>query len=85
MKNRVTEEDIKNILKNTVINVSTVFDKCTVVTAKLPNGFIITESSACVDPANYDLGLGTDICVERITNKIWELEGYRLQCEMSDK
>lgn len=40
---------------------------------------MITESSACVDPKNFDATIGVQICKERIKNKIWELEGYRLQ------
>ncbi|MBQ3410703.1 MAG: hypothetical protein IJH30_02980, partial [Bacillus sp. (in: Bacteria)] len=48
-------------------------------------GFILTESSACVDPTNYDVKIGIQCCKERIVNKIWELEGYRLQCELTEK
>lgn len=58
--------------------------KCTVVVAQLPNGFILTESSACVDPANYDVNIGIECCKKRIIDKIWLLEGYRLQCRLSE-
>ena len=78
-QNIVTKEKIDLIVSQTKFDVTTVFDKCTVVTAKLPNGFVITESSACVDPSNYDKELGFEICKEKIINKIWELEGYKLQ------
>jgi len=81
-KNTITQEQIDTILHDSCWNVETVYDKCTVVTCKLPNGFIITESSACVDPANYNADLGEQICRERIANKLWELEGYKLQCEL---
>lgn len=80
-KNTVTEEQINEILTASKIKVKTIFKKCTLVTVKLPNGFIITESSACVDKKNYDEGLGYEICMGKIKDKIWELEGYRLQCE----
>nr|WP_254786645.1 Gp49 family protein [Cytobacillus oceanisediminis] len=76
---------MQDIIDNSIVEVQTIFDKCTVVSCQLPNGFIIVESSACVDPANYDVKLGAQICMERITNKIWELEGYRLQDELSNK
>ena len=82
MNNTVTKERIDKILENTDFSVNTVFDKCTVVSAKLPNGFVITESAACVDPKNYDKEIGISICEERIKNKLWELEGYKLQCEL---
>lgn len=83
--NTVTQSLIQDIIDNSIIEVQTIFDKCTVVSCQLPNGFIIVESSACVDPANYDVKLGGKICMERITNKIWELEGYKLQDEISNK
>lgn len=81
-KNTVTQEDIDKILEGAEAEVRTAFDKCTIVTVKLKNGFILTESSACVDPVNYDAKIGYEICLERIKNKLWELEGYRLQCKL---
>ena len=82
--NTITQEHIDKIIDKTEVQIMTVYDKCTVVTAKLPNGFVIVESSACVDKANYNEEMGAQICVERIINKIWELEGYKLQCELSN-
>lgn len=75
----ITEEYIAEILENSEFEVSTVFDKCTVVSCRLPNGFVITESSACVSPENYDAEYGADICFDKIAAKVWELEAYRLQ------
>lgn len=85
MANTVTKEQVQGILDNSKIEIQTVLKKCTVVAAQLPNGFIIVESSACVDPANYDEKLGVEICLERIKNKIWELEGYALQKCLADE
>lgn len=85
MKNKITQDDIDSILEKTHWTEREYYGKCTVVVAQLPNGFILTESSACVDPVNYDMGIGVEICKKRITNKIWELEGYRLQCEIAGK
>ena len=78
----VTKERIEEIMTKSNIVVDTVFGKCTVVSCRLPNGFVIVESSACVDPDNYDEDMGVEICLDRIENKIWELEGYRLQEEL---
>lgn len=78
----VTKDQIDNILENSKVEIQTVLDKCTLVVCQLPNGFIIVESSACVDPENYDLDLGVEICMKRITNKVWELEGYKLQSQV---
>jgi hypothetical protein len=77
--NTVTEEQVDKIFNQSLVDYSTLFGKCVVVTAKLPNGFIIVEYSACVDPANFSEEIGAEICVSRIKNKIWELEGYLLQ------
>ena len=85
MQNTVTPQQIKEIMDATKFDVKTVLGKCTVVSAQLPNGFIIVESSACVDPANYDEVLGTEICMKRIENKIWELEGYKLQSTLATR
>lgn len=60
-------------------DVITMGDKTTVVKATLVNGFEIVESSSCVDPANYSLEMGTQICKERIINKVWMLLGFLLQ------
>lgn len=81
----VTMEQIEEIIINSNITVETVFDKCTVVTCKLPNGFVIVESSACVSPENYDEKTGAEICMDKIISKVWELEGYRLQEELYRK
>jgi hypothetical protein len=82
---KITPEQIENILANSEIKIFKMFDKCTVVVCKLPNGFIITESSACVDPENFDEVMGYEICLNRIENKIWELERYALQKEVNTR
>lgn len=82
--NTVTEEHIEEIMSHSKVTVQTLFDKCTVVACQLPSGFVIVESSACVDPANYDVDMGTEICMKRIVDKVWELEGYRLQADLYD-
>lgn len=72
-----TEERVNWIIENSDISVSKVFDNCTVVSCRLPNGFVIVEYAACVNPKNYDEKMGVDICLDKITSKVWELEGYR--------
>lgn len=80
--NTVTQEHIDNLIQEAQISVKTIFNKCTVVAVELKNGFVIVESSACVDPMNYNEAMGVAICIEKIKNKLWELEGYKLQCEL---
>lgn len=78
--NAVTQEDVDNFIVE--IDTSEWKEKTTVVHATLKNGFTITESSSCVDPANYDFEIGRDICIENIKNKIWNHLGFLLQCGM---
>lgn len=78
-QNTVTTDQIAEIIEKTQFDAQTVYGKTTIVSAKLPNGFVIVESSSCVDPQNYDEKVGIEICKHRIIDKIWELEGYRLQ------
>lgn len=82
--NRVTQAQIDRLLNTAEITVETKHEKMTIVTVKLENGFLMTESSACVDPENYDEKIGAEICLEHIKNRLWELEGYCLQKEVHE-
>jgi len=83
MANTVTKEQIQSILDNSEYEVfHRVFDKQCLVVAKLPNGFTIVGESACVDASNYDEQIGFKLAVDRIKNRIWELEGYNLQNQL---
>jgi hypothetical protein len=68
MKNKVTKEDVENFIKE--LEVEKFGEKTTIVKAVLQNGFVLVEHSSCVDPINFDMGLGKSICMERIENKI---------------
>jgi hypothetical protein len=83
-KNTVTKYDVDAILLKSSFRVLSYNNKTTIVMATLPSGFVIVESSSCVDPANYDEKIGEEICLDRIKNKIWELEGYCLQKKVSE-
>lgn len=81
----VPVEYIEYLIDKSDINVQTVYDKCTIVTCKLPNGFVIVESSACVSPENYDEDMGVEICMDKIFDKVLELEGYVLQNKLYEE
>lgn len=81
-KNSITQNDIEKILQNSIIKFEKLGDKTTLATAILQNGFVIVKSSSCVDPKNFDMKIGQDECMKRIIDKIWELEGYKLQSEL---
>ena len=81
--NRVTEGEIALIVAASAYTVAKLGEKTTVVHMTLPNGFELVESSSCVDSANYDGRIGEDICKRRLIDKVWMLEGYRLQCDIA--
>ena len=73
----VSEEMVENFIVD--YETFTKKEKITIVVATLANGFTIVESSACVDPANYDEKLGEKICKERIKEQVWNHLGFLLQ------
>ena len=80
--NKVSLEDVESMIASR--DVSTIFpegtkSKTTLVQCVLKNGFVITESSACVDPNNYSEKIGAEACMEKIKDKIWFLMGFLLQ------
>lgn len=79
----IKKEDIDSILSQTLISVEKYGDKTTILKATLPNGFVVIESSSCVDPKNFNMSIGEQICMKKLEDKIWELEGYKLQNELS--
>jgi hypothetical protein len=83
MQNTITQSDIDQLIAKSQITVKSVFGKCTIVSVQLPNGFIMVESSASVDAMNYNEVQGMNICIQKIKDRLWELEGYRLQCELA--
>ncbi len=85
MTKTVTEDMWTGVID--VVDVQTITvcgKKVTLVAARLTNGFVLIETSTCVDPANYDESIGAEICIKRIREKIWELEGYLLSERMKN-
>jgi hypothetical protein len=74
---------IDTLLENSQLNISKVFDKCTVVACKLPNGFVIVESSSCVNPNDYNEDIGVSNCLNRIKGRIAEMEAYASHEDMT--
>lgn len=84
VRNRISPERLTEILGEAETTTARVGEKTTLVHVKLPNGFEITETSSCVDPANYDHDMGCRICMKRVESKVWELEGYLLQSRLAE-
>lgn len=45
----------------------------------LRNGFVITGTSACASPENYDQRIGERLAEEDAREQVWKLEGYLLK------
>ena len=76
MASRVDPEEVDEVMLASEYDVCTVFDLCTVVSMRMPNGYILVEASACVDPADYSEEVGKEICCERLRDRVWALIGY---------
>ncbi len=76
---KITEAHVNRLIEESETEEIKLGNKTTVVALTMPNGFVIVESSSCVDPDNYDHDLGVSICIKRIKDIIWKVEGYRLQ------
>lgn len=75
--NKLTLEDIQSkVVGELFVKVG---DTTTVVcNLLLENGFVVTGTSACIDPAIYDEQIGKQIAHDNALDKIWQLEGYLL-------
>lgn len=82
--NRVTQGEIDALMDGDM-QVWEPFSNLTVVAMRLTNGFTVVESSGCIDPENYDRDLGVKYAMERIENRVWQLEGYRKLNELTEK
>lgn len=51
----------------------------TICSLVLENGFVVTGSSACVDPDNFNRETGEEIAFGSAIDKVWALEGYLLK------
>lgn len=58
-------------------------EKTTIVLLKLKNGFEVVGTSACVDAAAYDHEIGKKYARERALSKVWDLEAYVLQSQLT--
>lgn len=77
LKNTITQEDVNDFIET--VETIKVGEKTTFVTVTLVNGFELTDSASCFDPANYDHTKGEKICLDRIKNKLWSLLAFLLQ------
>lgn len=76
----VTVESLEEMIRD--VHYVVIGDTTTVCNITLKNGFSVNESSACVDPANFDKKKGEEIAYERAFNKLWPLAGFLMKQRM---
>ena len=86
---KVKQEDIAKLIDSLELKVVRIEGTTTMLCeAFLPNGFSVgSGKSACIDPSIFDYEIGESIAKENAlanaTNKLWELEGYRLMMSLT--
>jgi len=83
--NRVTPEQIKELLDTAITQEAVFWDKEVVVSYKLSSGFTILGRGACVDPANFNIEIGRQVARKQAEDQLWQLEGYLLQNRLIGK
>ena len=79
--NKVSQEDVDSFIDT--VKDSVMGEKTSFVQVTLKNGFVLCETSSCVDSKNFDHEIGKEICMNRIKNNIWYLLGFLLQSGVS--
>ena len=79
---RLTPADIDKVIIGETFTVLP-SGKAMVCELTLTSGFTVRGESACVSKANFNEEIGQKISREDARNKVWQLEGYRLQCDLA--
>ena len=82
MQNKVTQEQINKIITESKVVTMKIDSKTTLVHLTTKEGFVIIETSSCVDPDNFDMEIGKQLALKKITDKLWAFEGYYLQKQL---
>lgn len=72
----ITQKFIDLMKEGTTYDTEHRYGRCTFVTATLPNGFIINESSCSLLEKDFDPAIGESICRRKIEDKMWELYAF---------
>lgn len=84
-ENRITQAQIDALLDGAEIQEHTFWGKELVVSYRFPTrgNFTLSGRAACVDPANFDIKIGRKVVRDKVADQLWQLEGYRLQLELT--
>lgn len=83
MGNTVTKEMVEDNMRDVKVFTLDAFKPTTVVQIRMKNGFVITDSTTCVDPANYSEEIGKEILLKRMENEVWKLLGFELASKLN--
>ena len=84
MNTVVTVAQVAEEMSNFKVETIDIFGKpTTVVSVRMSNGYVLTETSTCVDPLNYDETIGLQVCQKKIEDRVWALLGYKLHDTMA--
>ena len=56
-----------------------VLSRLTLCVLVLKNGYVVTGESSCVNPENFDAGIGKKLAYHHALEKVWPLMGYALR------
>lgn len=76
---KISEQDLDKFIGTGAMSALMIDDKTTLVRMNPRTGFVMYETSSCVDPANYNHEMGINICIGRLRNKLWPMLGFLLQ------
>lgn len=81
---KISPKRIKEIISESKESVWEPFPGITIVAWQLPNGFVISDQSGCIDPDDYNREIGIDIARNHLEDKVWHLYGFMRKQEFSD-
>lgn len=84
MINTVTKEMVAENMQDVYVTTIDKFKPTTVVQIRMKNGFVLTDSTTCVDPANYSEEIGKEILLKRMENEVWKLLGFELASKLNN-
>ncbi len=77
--NRVTPEMVDLITGRQWLASDMPDGKTTLVQSVMATGFVEYATSSCVDPANYDSILGSELALKKIKDVVWKCLGFVVQ------
>ena len=84
MKTTLTISDIFEAIEKTeyVVLAGTTTTVCVLT---LVNGFVVTGTSACAEPKNFNQAEGEKFAFEKACDEVWKLEGYLLRQRLHER